>query len=151
MKNYIISLCIVTLLISCSSTSNSLETGNQDQTPEWLIPLNEVRDGGPGKDGIPSIDNPQFTNANSVDFLNDEDLVVGIINNNEVKAYPHIILDWHEVVNDDIGGNAITINYCPLTGTAFGWNSMVNDSPTTFGVSGLLYNANLILYDRKNR
>lgn len=147
------------LLISCSSSDINNDTGpsGNDGTSgndggtsfnQWLIPISQVKDGGPGKDGIPSIDNPNFTSVNNANFLSDNDLVVGVVMDNEAKAYPHIILDWHEVVNDEINGTPLTLNYCPLTGTAFGWESVTNGTKTTFGVSGLLFNANLILYDR---
>ncbi len=148
MKTHIQLLAILFVLMSCSTSIDSTQNGNPILSSEWNIPINEVRDGGPGKDGIPSIDNPQFTDAGAVSYLNDNDLVVGIIKGNEVKAYPHIILDWHEVVNDEIDGSFFTLNYCPLTGTAFAWESKTNNTRTTFGVSGLLYNANLIMYDR---
>ena len=128
---------------SCTDGSTSTTTG-------WLLPVDEVKDGGPGKDGIPSIDNPIFVDASVDDtsFLNDDDLVVGIVKNGETKAYPYPIMNWHEIVNDKFNGEPIAINYCPLTGTAFAWNGESNGSPTSFGVSGLLYNNNLILYDR---
>ncbi len=158
MKKYTLKLILALLIVSCSSPSDNEQNGigGSGSTPinetsngnGWLIPISEIRDGGPGKDGIPSIDSPNFTNANDVDFLNDNDLVIGIINNNEVKAYPHIIMDWHEISNDQVGDDFVTINYCPLTGTAFAWESIANGTRSSFGVSGLLYNANLILYDR---
>ena len=131
---------------------NNDDGNNNDdlQSDDWLIPFREVIDGGPGKDGIPSIDNPIFVDANSADanYLDFNDLVVGIIKGNEAKAYPHKILDWHEIINDLVDDELITISYCPLTGTAFAWESKANGNPTSFGVSGLLYNSNLILYDR---
>lgn len=160
MKKTIIYLFIISLFLSCSGNNindnienpnNQGNTNNGNNNGSWLIPKSEVKDGGPGKDGIPSIDNPKFILANEANFLNDDDLVIGIVKNNEtrtVRAYPHIILDWHEIINDAIGSEFVTINYCPLTGTAFGWESATNGLKTTFGVSGLLYNANLILYDR---
>lgn len=141
-------LSVVVFLVACNSSvaveENPNNGNNNGNNSEWLIPISEVRDGGPGRDGIPSIDNPVFVNSTSANFLNDDDLVIGIVNNDELKVYPHLILDWHEVVNDEIGGESIAISYCPLTGTAFGWKNQ----NSTFGVSGLLYNANLILYDR---
>lgn len=115
---------------------------------DWLIPVDEVLDGGPGKDGIPSVDNPKFTNASSITFLRESDLVIGYSFNGIEKAYPHIILDWHEIVNDGIGNQPYAITYCPLTGTAINWSREINGTSTTFGVSGLLYNSNLIPYDR---
>ncbi len=124
--------------------------GGSDGNSDWLIPIDEVRDGGPGKDGIPSIDNPIFVSANHSDasYLDDDELVVGILINNEARAYPHLILDWHEVINDKFNDEFITLNYCPLTGTGFSWKSYADFEFSAFGVSGLLYNANLILYDR---
>ncbi len=117
---------------------------------EWLIPSGQVFDGGPGKDGIPAIDNPKFISVNEVpSYLRDDDLVVGVQIGNEVRAYPHPILDWHEIVNDEIDGTAFSVTYCPLTGSALTWNRMLSNSKTTFGVSGLLYNSNLIAYDRE--
>ncbi len=147
MKNYIL-LFSLFMLLSCSTTSDSVGTNPGDVFTEWNIPVDQIRDGGPGKDGIPSIDNPQFINANDATFLSENDLIVGIVQNGEARAYPHIILDWHEVINDEINGSFFTLNYCPLTGTAFAWESASNNERTTFGVSGLLYNANLIMYDR---
>lgn len=129
--------------------------GNQNPNPppindpDWSVPLNEVLDGGPGKDGIPSVDMPEFTDRRGGNaFLRDDELVVGIKIGSETKAYPHQILDWHEIVNDSLGGNYYSLTYCPLTGTASAWNRRINGAITSFGVSGLLYNSNLIPYDR---
>lgn len=117
---------------------------------EWLVPSNEVLDGGPGKDGIPSVDNPQFAPIADIDYMDDDDLVLGFKIGNEVRAYTHKVLDWHEIVNDEVNGFPIAITYCPLTGTGIGWGREVNGGVTEFGVSGLLYNSNLIPYDRNS-
>lgn len=115
---------------------------------EWCIPKDEVKDGGPGKDGIPALANPEFISASSASYLSDNDLVLGYGNGTEARAYPHSILDWHEIINDDANGQSFAVIYCPLTGTGVAWNRVVNGSNTTFGVSGLLYNSNIIPYDR---
>ena len=65
---------------------------------------------------------------------------------NEVKIYPHPILDWHEIINDGIGDKKYALTYCPLTGTSLAWDRTINGQETTFGVSGLLYNTNLMPY-----
>ena len=159
MKTNIIYLFAILLIISCSESSNDINdsaqppsnnngTNSNTDTSIWSIPIDEVRDGGPGKDGIPSIDNPKFIEAHEADFLANDHLVVGVVKSGTIRAYPHKILNWHEIVNDAIDGQSVNINYCPLTGTAFGWISKTDGVNTTFGVSGLLYNANLILYDR---
>jgi hypothetical protein len=150
---------IYIVFIACSTGGNNVNpslnndnnnTNSGSTNNDWLIPVSEVKDGGPGKDGIPSIDDPKFLDVNdtNTNFLIEDDLVIGIIVGNEARAYPHLILDWHEIVNDEFASNGITISYCPLTGTAFGWESITNGTNSQFGVSGLLYNANLILYDR---
>jgi len=119
-----------------------------DLSGEWLIPKDQVFDGGPGRDGIPSIDDPQFINVSSASYLTDDDLVVGFKNGAFVRAYSHPIMDWHEIVNDKVNGKNIAITYCPLTGSAIAWNRDGLVGGSTFGVSGLLYNTNLIPYDR---
>jgi hypothetical protein len=123
---------------------------NPGSSNEWSIPREQVLDGGPGKDGIPSIDQPQFTSASAVGFLDPDDLVLGIKVGEEVRAYPHPILDWHEIVNDQVADRFVAITYCPLTGTGVAWNRELDGAVTTFGVSGLLYNSNMIPYDRES-
>lgn len=101
--------------------------------------------GGPGKDGIPSVDSPRFWSAERAsEFLDDGDIVFGLIENDIVRAYPQRILVWHEIVNDVVGGTSFAVTYCPLTGTAIAFER----GQTEFGVSGYLVNSNLIMYDR---
>ena len=122
---------------------------NSVSSTEWSIPSSEVFDGGPGKDGIPSVDDPKFRAASETTYLGDNDLVLGIQIGNDIRAYSHPVLDWHEIVNDEIDGVPVAITYCPLTGTGIGWDRTIDGDVTEFGVSGLLYNSNLIPYDRK--
>lgn len=134
-------LFVFAILFSCSKNEIS---------GTWLIPEDEVLDGGPGKDGIPSVDNPRFTGVAQVEsYLLDTDLVLVAKVGNDVKIYPHPILDWHEIINDGIQDEKFAVTYCPLTGTGIGWNRVIDGKETTFGVSGLLYNSNLIPYDRE--
>lgn len=136
--------------------SNHPGFGEQDCDPDptggggsdWLIPEDQVLDGGPGQDGIPALDNPDFITAGEAKYLSGDDLVLGYKKGSIVRAYPHRILDWHEIVNDKVSDLAFAVHYCPLTGTGIGWNRTIHGTETTFGVSGLLYNSNLILFDR---
>lgn len=139
------------LIIAFLSASCQEEQVDRGISGEWTIPITQVFDGGPGKDGIPALLNPNMVDATSpsLDYLNDNDLVIGIKRGDDIRAYAHPILDWHEIINDQIGDDHIAITYCPLTGTAIGWDRTVNNEVTTFGVSGLLYQSNLIPYDRK--
>ena len=124
------------------------DVGSGVDLNKWLVPQDEVLDGGPGKDGIPSVDDPKFSSVEDSNPNLMNELVLGIVHNGKARAYPHPILDWHEIVNDDMDDLSVAITYCPLTGTGIGWNRLVNGFSTTFGVSGLLYNSNLMPYDR---
>jgi Protein of unknown function (DUF3179) len=112
------------------------------------IPQNELLPGGPPRDGIPAIDQPQFVGAREVNFLRDDDRVLSVKIDNEVRAYPLRILAWHEIVNDQIGDQAVAVTYCPLAGTGMVFDRRVNGSKLSFGVSGLLYQSDLVMYDR---
>ena len=172
-KKYLYLLFSLVIIVACSSSpennivsddgNNPVSGGNggsgsgsnngegNPSSSTWSIPKDQIVDGS-GKDGIPSIDNPVFISADDSrvsTYMDDDDLVIGVKLGNVIKAYPHKILDWHEVVNDEFSGRKITINYCPLTGTAFAWEFKKDNTPYTFGVSGLLYKSNLILYDRE--
>lgn len=144
------------LLLNCS-TSSTQETARdpdsgevENTSTEWSIPVEEVLDGGPGRDGIPALENPVMIPAEDTATL-DEVLVLGYKNGTDIRAYQHTVLDWHEIVNDDIGDVSLAITYCPLTGTGIGWNREVAGRKTTFGVSGLLYQTNLIPFDRATK
>jgi len=104
---------------------------------------NNIRDGGVPKDGIPAIDDPSFQPAGAAS-LDDGAPVFGVARGDEPKAYPQYVLVFHEVVNDSVGGDPVSVTYCPLTGTAQGFER----GETTFGVSGRLVNSNLTMYDR---
>ncbi len=141
------------MILGCEENLGGNGSGNGDgsggrNSNEWLIPRSEVFDGGPGKDGIPALTEPEFVQPGKADYLKDDDLVLGYVNGDDARAYPHSVLDWHEIINDRVGDVNIAVTYCPLTGTGIGWGRDVNGSTTTFGVSGLLYNSNLIPYDR---
>lgn len=148
----------VFLLFTClviSSCSKEETIGNRGTTnvatgsDAWQIPIEEIRDGGPGKDGIPSVDDPRFVPAEAIDFMSSTDLILTMKVDDDLRSYPHPVLDWHEIVNDRAGTKAVSITYCPLTGTGTAWNRTLNGVETTFGVSGLLYRNNLIPYDRE--
>jgi len=141
---------VIVIFIITLSACDVVDNSNPGNTSgEWLIAENEVFDGGPGKDGIPALTSPSLTDVNSAQYLSENDLVLLIDINNEIRIYPHPILDWHEIINDKIGTTPFAVTYCPLTGTGICWDTIIDDEETTFGVSGLLYNTNLIAYDRK--
>jgi len=114
------------------------------------IPLSEVMSGGPPRDGIPPIDNPQFQPASTDKTLSARDPVVSIEINGDARAYPLRILIWHEIVNDIVGGMPVTVTYCPLCNAAIVFDRMVDGELKDFGTTGLLRNSDLIMYDRQS-
>lgn len=115
-----------------------------------LIPSDEIHHGGPPRDGIPAIDDPIFVAAGQAGYLNDEDRVLGISIGGLAKAYPIRVLDWHEIVNDEFDGNPTVVSYCPLCGTGMAFDARIDGQSRSFGVSGLLYNSDVLLYDRES-
>ena len=113
------------------------------------IPLNEIYDGGPPKDGIPALFDPQFIKAEEADYLKSSDRILGVVINGDAKAYPIRILNWHELVNDRVGGKDILVSYCPLCGTGIVFDAQINDKRFLFGVSGKLYNSDVLFYDKE--
>ncbi len=116
-----------------------------------LVPPEQILSGGPGRDGIPSLDDPVFVKAGDATFLREKDRVLGVEINGVARAYPIRILNYHEIVNDSIGKDAIVLTYCPLCGSGMAFFSTIDGSRLEFGVSGLLYNSDVLLYDRKSK
>lgn len=121
-----------------------------DGTPH-LIPLASIRSGGPPKDGIPAIDAPRFAGSDTWDDLgyDGDNLVIGVEVNGTRRAYPFQVLVWHEIVNDVIAGKPLLVTYCPLCGTGIVFERELAGEAVEFGVSGQLYNSDLLMYDRK--
>ena len=116
--------------------------------PELDALADAVVSGGPGRDGIPPIDEPQFVTADAASFLGDDEPVFGLNHRGQFRAYPQQVLVWHEVVNAVVGGEALSVTYCPLTGTVIAFASPPGEV-WTFGTTGRLVNSNLLMYDRQ--
>lgn len=137
-------LCLATALAAASSASASFDLSVTS------IPKEQILSGGPDKDGIPALTGPRFLDVANAAFLRDRDVVVGFVNGAEARAYPIRILNWHEVVNDTVAGQAVAVTYCPLTGSAVAFDRTVGDHVLTFGVSGRLYLSNVLMYDHQS-
>jgi len=81
-----------------------------DFTKHSISP-DEIRGGGPPKDGIPAILDPRFIPAHEATFLADDDVLIGVVESGVAKAYPLRILTWHEVVNDRLGDKPVAVTY----------------------------------------
>ena len=103
------------------------------------IPLNGIFHGGPRKDGIPALTDPRTLPTSAADHIRDADIVLGMTINGESRAYPFRIMNWHEIVNDMLGGQRILVTYCPLCGTAIAFDPVADGEAIEFAVSGMLH------------
>lgn len=113
------------------------------------VELDLVLSGGPGKDGIPALTNPEFEPIEESIVAEDTQVIV-VENEGEVKVYPYSILVWHEIVNDTVGGKPLAITFCPLCGSAIVFDREIDGGVVDFGVSGFLYESNLLMYSRED-
>lgn len=112
------------------------------------IPAKRIIGGGPPKDGIPALTDPKLIAAREATYLQPDDRVVGVAIGDVTRAYPLRILDYHEVINDRMGETPIAVTYCPLCDSAVVFDRRTKLGEREFGVSGLLFNSNVLMYDR---
>lgn len=161
MKSKIIIGLIVTLTIGSvffitnNSTRTSDDSANTIATKESKGPrdtldqlVDNIRSGGPPKDGIPPIDQPNYLGVDEIN-LSDHDKVFVYESPSGVYIYPQNILVWHEIVNDLIDGQPLSITYCPLTGSTICYLNDSDHPENNYGTSGKLLNSNLVMYDRE--
>jgi hypothetical protein len=145
----LIGYTVLTLLVGDANASAA--TMNGFDLDGALVSAEEILFGGPPKDGIPAIDKPVFVKASQARSLREDDRVLAITRNRISKAYPIRIMNWHEIVNDQFGDEGIAITYCPLCGSGIAFRADVAGQTLKFGVSGLLYNSGVLLFDRQTR
>jgi hypothetical protein len=154
--NQLLFLLFACMLAGSWGCSDNLTAPRSPSEPpprlECTIPQSDFYDGGPGPDGIPALDFPEVARDEAAwQALQDTDRVLGITVDGEARAYPLAILWWHEMVNDTLGGRNILVSYCPLTGSGLAFDPIFDGELKIFGVSGLLYENNLIMFDRQTR
>ncbi|MBW7991700.1 MAG: DUF3179 domain-containing protein [Planctomycetes bacterium] len=124
--------------------------GLKTNTAKRTIELHELEKGGPGKDGIPSIEKPVFIEQKSAQkWLRPNEPVISLVINNESRAYPLQILIWHEIVNDTVAGVPVSVTFCPLCYSANVFDRRVNGRSYSLGVSGMLRHSDMVMYDRQ--
>ena len=112
------------------------------------VPREQIRPGGPPKDGIPAITNPTMITAGQAEYLKPTDRIAGVVIGGQARAYPLRIIVWHEIVNDTVTDSDFAVTFCPLCDSVAAFDRSSDDGPREFGVSGLLYNSNVLMYDR---
>ena len=123
--------------------------GFDDSTPSDH-PWRDILQGCPRRDCIPSIDQPKFISASEATFMQDDEIVLAVSYKGVERAYPTRILVFHEIVNDTVADVPVAISYCPLCGSGLAFHRVLDGETIEFGVSGLLHNSDLIMYDRKS-
>ena len=149
----LLALLVLLLVVQLGTDSITMagQVKNGFDLTDALVPASKILSGGPPRDGIPAIDTPRFVSAGAASFLKGSDRVLGIRRHGVTRAYPVAILNWHEIVNDVLAGEPVVVSYCPLCGTGIAYLARARGKDLTFGVSGLLYNSDMLLYDRKTR
>ncbi len=110
----------------------------------------EIRSGGPPKDGIPALSDPTFLSVSGETRLTDREPVITVeIEGAVPRAYPIRYLTWHEIVNDEVAGIPVAVTFCPLCNSGLTFERRVNGRVLSFGVSGKLRNSDMIMYDRE--
>ena len=142
-----------TVIFTTDDRSTTLAALTDRWNTNWsfrTISTGELLSGGPPRDGIPSIDDPQFvSSAEAEEWLAGNEPVIAVEFNGDARAYPLQILTWHEIVNDTVGDVPIIVTFCPLCNSAIVFERIVNGEPVEFGTSGLLRNSDLVMYDRR--
>lgn len=137
MKSYLGYLTAGLILLTFACTNGRING-------QWAVPNSEIAEG-EGNGDIPAIDNPNFTKANQTTYLTDESTVIGIDIEGAIRAYPLEIMDWHEVVNDEVNDLPIAITYSALSGSSIAFDRNINGATVDFRITGLLHNSNTIL------
>ena len=114
------------------------------------VDMDEIVSGGPPKDGIRAVDLPRFVSVEEADeWIGDREPVAVVRLGGEVKAYPLQILIYHEIVNDQVGGEFVSVTYCPLCNTTLAFDRRFDGRLLDFGTTGRLRHSDLIMYDRQ--
>ena len=140
-------------LVVGDDRSSQLAALTRSWNTDWTrrtISTQDILSGGPPRDGIPSIDAPQFVDfADADQWLVDVEPVIALEINGDARAYPIQVITWHEIVNDVVGDQPVVVTFCPLCNSAIVFDANLDGEAVEFGVSGLLRNSDLIMYYRR--
>lgn len=116
------------------------------------IRLEEIVWGGVPMAGIPALDDPPTMAGSAAKYLKKKEFVFGLVHGNEARAYPLRILSWHELLNDQLGGEPISLSFCTLCGSGIFYATRTPEGGShRFDTSGLLYRSNKLMVDRNSR
>lgn len=110
--------------------------------------LREILSGGVPKDGIRSVDDPQFKPVSDETDIAETEPVVTVLINGKGRAYPLRYLMFHEIVNDTFESKPISVTFCPLCNSSVVFERVLDGKTVEFGTTGKLHNSDLVMYDR---
>jgi len=142
---------VLFLLSVLLAPAQQFSKGNwQTDRSKKSIDLNDLKLGGPPKDGIPAIREPEFVSAeDAASWVAGREPVIVVELGGEARAYPLQILVWHEMVADQIGDVPLLVTYCPLCNSSIAFDRRVDGQVYDFGVSGMLRHSDMIMFDRQ--
>ncbi len=112
-----------------------------DATPERILDL---------RDRIPPIERPRYVLPEDDELLDDDDLILGFVAaDGQPYAYPIAIMNFHEIINDELGGEPVLITYCPLCRSGIVYDRMLDGEELTFGNTSALFDNDLVMYDHQ--
>jgi hypothetical protein len=145
-------LCLIGFLLAAPALAQ-----NPFLTAQWpetdfsraTVDLDEIRSGGPGRDGIPAVDAPRFVRVRDETRLSGREPVITLELGGTPRAYPIRYFMAHEIVNDVVNGRPVAVTFCPLCNSAMVFDARVGGTALTFGVTGNLRNSDMLMYDRQ--
>ncbi len=159
-----ITVCaVVCTVVVLAGEALSLPLGGQQTnsfTAEWprenrnkaIVSLSDFHSGGPGKDGIPSLNQPHFLSVREANSqLNLREPVIVYSTGDVARGYPLSVLLWHEIINDTVNGQPIAVTYCPLCNASIVFDRQIAKQTLDFGVTGLLRHSDMVMYDHQTQ
>lgn len=131
--------------------SYGFDLSNLTVDRKLLVTTDLPRDGQTVIDSARSVDMAEVARLNANprrQFIAGSDEVVGVVLGVAARAYPVRFLFWHEIVHDELGGVPIAVTYSPVCDSAVVFDRRFEGKTLQFGYSGLLYNSNLLMYDK---
>lgn len=148
MRRRLAALGVAGLLLLGADDARKADGLNGFALANLEVPRDSIVAGGPPRDGIRSVDSPTFVPVAEAHWVKGSTTVLGVALGGEARAYPTHLLEWHQVVNDTVGGVPVVVTYDPLTGAPRAYRRKVGERLLEFGVSGLIHNSSFLLYDR---
>jgi hypothetical protein len=147
-------VCALPLLVALVASGDEsprpvTESPNGFDLSKRVVPLESIRSGGPARDAIRSVDTPEFVRPAEAVWAPPPVAAIGVASAGEARAYPIHLMEYHQIVNDTIGGVPVVVTYDPLTGVPMAFERSVAGKLLHFGVSGLIHRAQFLLYDRE--